>query len=755
MFSPSHRLLQVAALAVAGAGWIPAGLAAPPLLPDEALRTFRLADPELVIEQVAAEPEVSSPVALAWDVRGRLFVAEMGDYPNAASGGRVRRLEDRDRDGRYERSREFASGLPFPNSVLPWRDGVLVTAAPDLLWLRDTDDDGVADQRTVLFTGFGTGNPQLRANGLTWGLDGWIYGANGRSDGEIVRPGRDGKISLRGRDFRFRPDTGAFETLPGRSQFGLGRDDWGNRFLSWNTIPLRHEVFPDGWLASQPALAAESVVADCLPADEAGWVYPLSPAPRVFNNESGAHFNALSGLHLFRGDLLGPMYRGNAFVGESLRNLVHRRVLVPTGTSFRADPGESGKEFLASTDPWFHPVNFATGPDGALYVADFYREFVEHPDWVAREMRARVKWDEGRERGRVWRVRRKDRPVTPDRLPADLDPADYRSWIAALYDANGWRRDTAQRLLLERREPGAIPLLRRLTRPEVAPRPETRVTALHTLAVLGELDEATGLAALADSSARVREAAAALGRPPEAVLRLQSDPDLRVRLQVVRAASRLTNDDLRERTLSTVVAGANDRWLQLAASAVTRRTNAPWRLASGGASGPRRPARPPRGADPDREKVVAAYQPALALPGDRPRGAASFARLCLPCHQLFGHGQRVGPDLAGLAARPPDALLVDLLDPSRQVAPDYEAYEILTVEGGSVVGLLASESDTRLTVRAPGGPDQSVPRSRIREIRATRRSLMPDGFETELKVPEVADLLAFLRDPDPALLEGR
>ena len=128
-----------------------------------------LADPALTIELVAAEPEVTSPVAIAWDEDGRLYVAEMIDYPVAPASGRIRRLEDRDGDGRYEHATVFADGLPFPNGVLPCFGGVLVTAAPNIWFLRDRDGDGRADERSVVLTGFGEGNTQLRVNGLSLG----------------------------------------------------------------------------------------------------------------------------------------------------------------------------------------------------------------------------------------------------------------------------------------------------------------------------------------------------------------------------------------------------------------------------------------------------------------------------------------------------------------------------------------------------------------------------------------------------------
>ena len=735
--------------------------------------TFRFADPDLVIECVASEPQVFSPVAMAWDERGRLFVAEMRDYPESSTGGSIRMLEDRDGDGRYETATVFADGLPFPNSVLPWNGGVLVTAAPDLWFLRDADGDGVAEERRVVFRGFGKGNQQLRANGLFWGLDGWVYGGNGRSDGEIqsTLPGAPLPQSLRGRDFRFRPETGAIETLAGRCQFGNTRDDWGNRFLSWNTIPIRHEVIPDAYLTRTPLVArlAPDPLADLLPAGDRGEVFPMTPAPLVFNNESVNHFNALAGLSIYRGNALGEAYRGNAFVGESLRNLVHRRVLVPDGPTFQAVRAEAGKEFLASEDPWFHPVYFAAGPDGALYIADFYRRFVEHPTWVARDTRSRVRWDEGNQHGRIWRVRRRESARYNGTSPF-AKPLSVPALVAALDTDNGWRRDTAHRLLVERRDPASVGIIE-ATLPCLR-RPEARVAGLGAWAAMAGNNPRWLLTQLTDPDAHVRGQAARVAGNQLSLISAEDqlrepwlplvqglfsrgrtgESDSAVLLQIALAVGFLDDTEGREGTLRSIAERSTNRWIRLAAASGSQ---AP--VAAGWVNPlPGRLVRlppPPAAVDAaSRAAVVDSFRAALMLAGDPRRGATHVAARCLGCHYLQGRGQRVGPDLAGATSRSSETLLTDILDPNRQVAPDYSTYEVVPITGEPLVALISSETATRVTLRAAGAQDTSFARSEIREIRATGRSLMPDGLEQGLTAQDLADLMAFLHAPDGELL---
>ncbi|MFP6738151.1 MAG: PVC-type heme-binding CxxCH protein, partial [Planctomycetota bacterium] len=215
------------------------------------------------IELVAAEPLVMDPVAIDWGADGRLWVAEMADYPmgidgKGKPGGRVRFLEDTDGDGRYDSSVLFLDGLNFPTGVKAWKDGVLVTVAPEILFARDTNGDGRADVREVLYKGFSEGNQQLRVNGLRWGLDNWLHCASGAHHGGYAKGNKVTSVKtgetivLGSRDFRIRPGPGLLDPQSGPSQFGRNRDDWGNWFGVQNSHPLWHYVLRDHHLRRNP-----------------------------------------------------------------------------------------------------------------------------------------------------------------------------------------------------------------------------------------------------------------------------------------------------------------------------------------------------------------------------------------------------------------------------------------------------------------------------------------------------------------------
>jgi len=878
---------------------------------------------------------------------------------------------------------------------MPCYGGVLVTAAPTIWFLRDLDGDGRADERQVVLNGFGEGNTQLRVNGLYWGLDNLIYAANGRSDGEIDAPlFRSGKpaqpVSIRRRDLRFRAlemnAPGHFlyptniEAIAGYSQFGLAHDDWGNRFPSWNTIPIRHVVLEQQTLDRNPYLAETSSVASILEPADGGRIFGISPAQARFNRESVAYFNASCGPIINRGDLLPAAYRGNAFVCEPLTNLVHRRILEPAGVTFVARRVEEGREFLASSDPAFRPVNLAIGPDGALYIVDMYRELVEHPQFVPEAARGSVDFRRWHDRGRIWRVRPKAIVSAGGGHP-HLSKADTPELVALLGHANGWWRSTAQRLLVEHfnqhesrnlEPPAAAPLLTKLLKDKT--NPLARLHALWSLAALHRATPAILNEIARDPHPALREHALRVAAQryrerlfsTSTLVELAQDSDIRVRLNAALAlGDRSQTEPSALAALARIAArDADDPWMRLAilsglaesslafvplcdaiqsatgreemqaqaAAIIGVRRRTPeltallgtirlrWRGAIGGVKDDRRlpdclsilrglaeglersgaplsaliatapgelkanadvletlwpaamalavsdrpirerlaaidvlararpdlaetavpaliaarepveiglgavravsisrrlslaskvlaawsqltlamrreliaglstnPALAPalvraleeevvapgeldapartilehlpdakeraraqkvlaRFAPPQRSDALARYQAALKLAGDPKRGTSVFAKNCQTCHQRQGQGHRVGPDLSGIVGRAPEALLSDIVDPNREIAPDFAMISVATRSGQVVAGILAEETATTLKLRRAEGVEETLLRSEVDELRSTGKSLMPEALEQNINLQEMADLIAFLRE---------
>ncbi len=444
---------------------------ASPLGAVASLSEFRL-HPDFRIELAAAEPQVIDPVALRFDENGRMWVVEMGDYPNGpAAGGRplsrVRWLEDTDGDGRYETSRVFADGLLFATGVQPWADGILVTVAGELLYLADTDGDGVADVRQTWYAGFKQENPQLRANHPTFALDNRIYVANGLRGGVVAAKraewaGKSKPVAISGRDFRFNPLNGVCESVNGNGQFGLTFDDLGRRFVCSNRNPCRHVVLAGGYLSANPRLAVPEVMHDVVTPGAASRIFPISRIWVTSNLHEG-QFTAACGVTIYRGGLLGEQAQGNAFICDPTGNLVHREVLSPLGVTLAGKPGRPKVEFLASRDQWFRPVNMEVGPDGALYVVDMYRAVVEHPQWVPAELKDRPDNYSGNDRGRIYRIVPADH-ATADRNAAapGLGRVVGARLVAELTSGNGWRRDTAARLIYQKQDRSVVKELERL-----------------------------------------------------------------------------------------------------------------------------------------------------------------------------------------------------------------------------------------------------------------------------------------------------
>ena len=957
-----------------------------PTSPQDSLKTFRI-EPGFKIELAAAEPNVSDPCAMEWDENGRLFVCELWNYPGHPKPGerlgRIRMLEDLDGDGVYEKSTVFADNIRWPGGVACWQGGVFVISSPDVWYLKDTNGDGRADLRLKVLTGF-KGETYEIANTLRWGLDNKFYGSASYAGGNIRWLGNPSEpaIELRRRDWGFDPRNGSLVAVSGSGEFGHSFDDWGNRFTCNANAMFIHGVLPAEYLARNPFFPSpdpsESALRgfpDVFAISEPEpwrivrqkfwkrWVNttPDMNAGRFPENELAGrgHLTSGSGLTVYRGSAFPAAYRGNAFLGEPANNVVIRLALEADGVGIKPIRvgAENHREFLASTDAWFRPVNFANGPDGCLYVATMYREVIEDETAIPDDILKYLDLYSGRERGRIYRIapegfKRSTRPALGKASAAEL--------VATLVHPNGWQRDTAQRLIYERQDKGAVKPLRHLVRSSTFP--QARVHALYALQGLGSLDAATVVNALQDADWHVREHAARLAEGylsstkevRAKLLRLADDPEIRVRFQTactlgalsdaeaVAALARIIQRDVTDKwvrsavltavpttagelfnllsvaprfldtdqgvlgQLAFIVGVRNDgpevarllnsltepalqqraelqrtvlrqlgdglgrsgsslaQWME-SSNPVGRKLNSLFTDARQLALDESRPLsaregavqllayvpsgldrdalskllepaqqsaiqvaavralssqkdsevptlllshwrgfspavrsevldallrRPERAAqlltalesrtvnpieldparrnvllrykDPalrdraanlfganqnaNRQKVIERYRTAIsALTGEPRRGADVFDKNCATCHRHTPR-ENVGPRLGGLTDRSPDALLTRILDPNREVKPNFIAYSLTTRDGSELTGVIVNESATSVTLRRAGGQEDNILRKNIESIASSSLSLMPEGLESAISEQQMADLIQFLQN---------
>lgn len=540
-----------------------------------ALLSFR-PHPGLEVRAVAGEPHLDSPVAIDFGPDGRVWVCEMIDYPSGIdghgkAGGRITVLTDRDADGVFDESKVFASGFPYPTGLMVWGDGVLICAAPDILWAHDTDGDGKADRIETLFTGFATHNFQARVSGLRWGLDGWVYGSGSLFGGKVrsTRTGRE--VDASGRDFRFKPDTGEFEALAGVSQQGRTRDDFGNDFGNDNSTLLWQFPMEDRFLRRNPYVNPPPARVSLARGADPIRVFPISRTLERFNDPQAAnHLTSGCGPEIYRDSLLGTDFAGNAFICEPVHNLVRRAVLRPEGLirgAWRA-VDEQDREFLASTDNWFRPVEARTGPDGALWVVDMNRFVIEHPRWIPPERRAQLDVRAGAGTGRIWRVVPAGVDAIPLRDYTLMQPAEL---APLLESANGVERDLVHRELLRHhaREPlkeRTVQMIEGIVREGASPAGAAQSLAI--LAGVGSLKDELLRGAMRHADPGVRRVAVRFAEGRTGLLgfmkNLIADSDVGVRFQLALTLGTLGSPDAASVFRALARQDAGDPWIRAA-----------------------------------------------------------------------------------------------------------------------------------------------------------------------------------------------
>lgn len=526
----------------------------PPTEPRDAIKKFVL-KPGYKVELVASEPLIASPVAVAWDENSRLYVVEMRGYSENRDEklSRVKLLESTKGDGIYDKATVFADGLLWATAVACWDGGVFVGDAPHIYYMKDTDGDGKADIKKIVFTGFGTQNVQGLLNTFLWTFDNRIHGTASSNGGTISKPDDKGfkPLTINGRDFDFDPRTLDLRATSGGAQHGMTFDDWGHKFVSSNSDHIQQVMYEDRYIARNPYLIAPpprvSIASDGPQAE----VYPsAAPEPwRVVRTRlrvqgitpgivegggrTSGYFTGATGVTIFRGDA-APDLKGLAFVGDACSSFVHRKKLtLPEGSvQYRADRIDKESEFLASTDNWFRPVQFANGPDGCLTVIDMYRETIEHPASLPPPIKKHLDLTSGRDRGRLWRVYADG--VTPRSLPK-LGGLKTEELVKLLDHPNAWHRETASRLIYERQDKAAVEPLRAMLKSGGAYGQIHAIYALRGLRMLRITDLQT---ASKSKEPRVREQAArVLGEywdhqeASDAMMQLRDDTDLQVRYQ--------------------------------------------------------------------------------------------------------------------------------------------------------------------------------------------------------------------------------
>ncbi len=482
---------------------------APVLSPSDALSSFTVPS-GFRVELVASEPLVGDPVEIEFDPDGRLWVVEMRGYMPNPEGtnesdpvGRIVVLEDEDGDGRMDRSVVFLDQLVMPRALAVLKDGVLVAEPPNLWFCQDWDGDLRCDERRLLDDNYAAqndpklgkkSNPEHASNGLLWAMDNWIYSANHTA--------------------RFRFLNGNFirEETAFRGQWGISQDNYGRLFYNSNSDHFRGDLTPWRYLSRNRNFVRLAGANVRVNPDQTVWPGRITTGvnrgyrPNVLRQDGTlSRYTGACGALIYRGGNFPSEFLGDGFVCEPTGNLIRRNKVAERDGVVTAANAYEQKEFLTSTDERFRPVSLANGPDGCLYIVDFYRGLIQHRIYLTTFLRKQVEergLAEPTGRGRIYRVVHEKKKPKPAPKMSRMTAAEL---VKELMAEDAWRRDTAQRLLVERQDALAVDALRKLA--GQSQKPLAQIHALWTLHGLGGLSPSSVRQALRSPDPKVRSAA--------------------------------------------------------------------------------------------------------------------------------------------------------------------------------------------------------------------------------------------------------
>ena len=540
-------------------------------LAEEALSTFKVA-PGFKMELIASEPLINDPVAMMIDESGRMYVVEMTGVPFNKSGiGKVILLSDTNNDGKMDKSTVFADSLILPSGITRWKKGVIITDPPNVYYMEDDNGDGIADIKNIVLTGFDTTNLEANVNSPIYGLDNWIYLA----DYPVIKGGNihyatdSNGARLEESSVRFRPDRQELEALSGKTQFGHTFDSWGNHLMVNNSNHVYQEMIANRYLRRNPDLIVSNATNTLADHSE---VFSITKNPEYQMLTDVGVFTSACSLTAYLGGAFPDNYNNNVtFVGEPVSNVIHVDRLTDTGVTFKANRIFERKEFLASTDPYSRMVNMYIGPDGALYVVDFYRQIIEGPEFMSEEVIKKTNLYNGTGLGRIYRISAADAPPAKWTNGLHLGEASDDQLVEKLNDKNIWWRLNAQRLLVDRNADKALPSLIRMTQNPKASM--GRLHALWTLEGMAKLKPDLILHALKDPLPGIRENAIKLAELHlaadqsfvSALLAMRNDPDAKVRFQLLCTLGALNTPEADEVRQQLLFKDVNDKWVQIAA----------------------------------------------------------------------------------------------------------------------------------------------------------------------------------------------